>query len=187
MELIIFVIICISYFIFYVSKSTASATSTVQLLSKVFKAQGFANQKTVYYSSNLNIIRADANGENYLFAYRNDSYIPTTTDISKLHDLAQKLHIHSTVLVSYTPIPNTHPSYRKVREYNIDVWDYSKLLALTKTFDATKPTETTHHILRTSNTSDDTCKIDTSSYDPIQENPISETIFSGLFNKPDRL
>ena len=186
MEFIIFIIFLAVYFIIYISKSV-TANTPGQLLSKVFKAQGFSNLKTIYYYSNLNIVRADAKGENYLFAYRNDIYIPSVTDIIKLHDFAKKLHIHSVVLVSYNPIPNTHPSYRKVREYNIDVWDASKMMHLSRAFDAETQTNTTHHILKTSDTSDDTCEIDASSYDPIQETPVSSNIFSGLFNKPDRL
>lgn len=186
MEFVVFIIILAIYFVIYLSKSTLLNTPG-KLLAQVFKAQGFANLKTVYSTSTLNIVRADANGENYLFAYRNDIYIPSLTDITKLHDFAKKLHIHSAVLVSYNPIPNTHASYRKVREYNIDVWDASKMMHLSRAFDAETQIGTAHHILKTSDTSDDTCEIDTSSYDPIQETPVSTNIFSGLFNKPDRL
>ena len=186
MELIIFIIFLLIYFVVYLLKSSA-LTTPGKLLTQVFSAQGFTNLKTVYYNSALTIVRANAKGENYLFAYRNDTLIQSPIEVMRLHDYAKKLHIHSAVLISYNPISSSHPSYKKVREYNIDVWDATKMMKLCQTFDAANSTAITHHILKTSDTSDDTCKIDTNSFDPIQENPASSNIFSGLFHKPDHL
>ena len=45
-----------------------------------------------------------------------------------------------------------------------------------------------YSVLRTSDTSDDTCTIDNDSFDPIQEETLKpHSLFSGLFDKPDHL
>lgn len=177
----------IFFFMFLGIASTSSKYSTSSLLKEVFKVQEFSNVKTVYSNANLEIIRADKSGENYLFGVRRDSYGFTANNLNGLYEYAQKAHIHTIVIATYTPIGVESPIYRLVREFGIDVWDYNKLLNLCSQFDATTDTEYTDSVLSTSDTSDDTCPQD-SSFDPIQDvHPKTTSIFSGLFNKPDRL
>ncbi|MBQ7410019.1 MAG: hypothetical protein IJW20_01385 [Clostridia bacterium] len=174
-------------FFFFVVHVSSSKYSTLGLLKEVLKVQEFSNIKTVYSNSNLEIIRADKSGENYLFGVRKDSKGFTSNNINGLYEYAQKAHIHTVVIATYSPIGTTSPIYRLIREYGIDVWDYNKLLNLCTEFDATSDTEYTASVLSTSDTSDDTCPQD-SSFDPIQDvHPKTTSIFSGLFNKPDRL
>lgn len=65
----------------------------------------------------------------------------------------------------------------KIKEYNIQIWDNKKI-------DSLISSPSTSSILQTSNTSDDTCKIDNNQFEPIQE-PTS--FWKNLFKKPDRL
>ena len=77
--------------------------------------------------------------------------------------------------------------YRKIREYNIDVWDAQKLSALA-TEQSSATSSHKYSVLKTSDTSDDKCHIDTNSFDPIQEESLKpHSLFSGLFDKPDHL
>lgn len=184
--ILIFFIILFTFFIIGISNST-SRYSTPSLLREVLKVQEFSNIKTVYSNSNLEIIIADKSGENYLFGVKNDYYGFTSINLNGLYEYAQKAHIHSIIIATYSPIGNSSPIYRLIREYGIEVWDYNKLLNLCTKFDATTDTEYRASVLSTSDTSNDTCPQD-SSFDPIQDvHPKTTSIFSGLFNKPDRL
>ncbi len=176
-------------FIFYMIYKSVKGNlgSAYSLLNRVFLVQQFSNISNVYSTSSLSIIRADKNGENYVFGVKKDGTLFTIRDIEKIYAIAQGLHIHTVVLAVKTPITNTNSIYRKIREYNIDVWDAQKLAAL-----ATQESSTTsshkYSVLKTSNTSDDTCKIDTNSFDPIQEETLKpRSLFSGLFDKPEHL
>lgn len=183
-NLIIYILIF--YWIFkYMSQTASSAYS---LLYKVFTVQQFSNISNVYSTSSLAIIRADNNGENYLFGVKKTATMFTVQDIEKLYAIAQGLHIHTVVIATKTPITTTNSIYRKIREYKIEVWDYEKLIALSKEISSANSSHT-YSVLKTSDTSDDHCKIDPSSFDPIQDESAAKThnIFSGLFSKPDRL
>lgn len=187
MAIVIFIMIFF-FFFFFVMMSATTSSSTKSLLQQVFEAQEFSNISTVYSTSTFEMIKADRSGENYLFGIRKDSYGFTSSNITTLYEVAQRSHIHSVVIVTYTPIGNASPIYRLIKNYNIDVWDYKKLLNLTESFDATTDTSYTDSVLQTSDTSDDTCKINTESYDPIQEgSPQTHSIFSGLFDRPEKL
>lgn len=184
--ILIFLVIFFTFFVMGIISSTSNY-STPSLLKEVFEIQGFSNIKYVYSNANLEIIKADKSGENYLFGVRKDSKGFTSNNINGLYEYAQKAHIHTVVIATYSPIGTTSPIYRLIREYGIDVWDYNKLLNLCTRFDATTDTEYTTSILSTSDTSDDTCPQD-ASFNPIQDvHPKTTSIFSGLFNKPDRL
>lgn len=183
-NLIIYILIF--YWIFkYMSQTASSAYS---LLYKVFTVQQFSNISNVYSTSSLAIIRADNSGENYLFGVKKTATMFTVQDIEKLYAIAQGLHIHTVVIATKTPITTTNSIYRKIREYKIEVWDYEKLIALSKEISSANSSHT-YSVLKTSDTSDDHCKIDPSSFDPIQDESAAKThnIFSGLFSKPDRL
>ena len=183
-NLIIYLIII--YWIF--KKVIQSASSAYSLLYKVFTVQQFSNISNVYSTSSLAIIRADNSGENYLFGVKKDASIFSIQDIEKIYAIAQGLHIHSVVIVTKTPITTTSSIYRKVREYGIDVWGIEKLNALSSEMSSANSSHS-YSVLKTSDTSDDTCKIDSSSFDPIQDERAVKTqsLFSGLFSKPDHL
>ena len=180
-------LIIIFFMVFVVLMSSSAKTSTLFLLREVLKVQEFSNLAVVYRNDNLEIIRADKSGENYLFGVRRDFNGFTVNNIHGLYEYAKKSHIHTIVIATYTPIGTSSPIYRLVREYGITVWDYNKLLNLCSTFDATTDIEYTASVLSTSDTSNDTCPQD-SSFDPIQDiYPKTNSLFSGLFSKPDRL
>lgn len=175
-------------FIFYMIYKSVKGNlgSAYSLLNRVFLTQEFSNISNVYSTSSLAIIRADKSGENYVFGVKKDGTLFTVRDIEKIYAIAQGLHIHTIVLAVKAPITSTNSIYRKIREYNIDVWDAQKLAALA-TEQSSATSNHTYSVLRTSDTSDDTCKIDTDSFDPIQEHSKPESLFSGLFRKPDHL
>lgn len=176
-------------FIFYmIYKSVKSNLgSAYTLLNRVFLVQQFSNISNVYSTSSLSIIRADNNGENYVFGVKKDNSLFTVRDIEKIYAIAQGLHVHTIVIAVKYPITTTNSIYRKLREYNIDVWDTQKLTALASEQSSANSSHN-YSVLKTSDTSDDTCKIDTNSSDPIQEETLKpHSLFSGLFEKPDRL
>lgn len=176
-------------FIFYmIYKSVKSGLgSAYSLLNRVFIVQQFSNISNVYSTSSLSIIRADNSGENYVFGVKKDGSLFTVKDIEKIYAIAQGLHVHTVVIAVKNPITTTNSIYRKIREYNIDVWDAKKLTALASEQSSANSSHN-YSVLRTSDTSDDTCKIDTDSFDPIQEESLKpHSLFSGLFEKPDRL
>lgn len=182
----IFLVIFLLFLSFGIFKSTSSYSPS-SLLKEVFKIQGFSNIEIAYSSKSLEIIKADKSSENYLFEVKKDTSSFTMNNIQSFYEYAQKKHIHRIILVTYSPVENTSPIYKLVKEYDMDVWDYNKLLKLCIKFDATSDTEYSVSVLSTSDTSDDTCTQD-DSFDPIQdENPKTNSIFSGLFNKTDRL
>lgn len=157
------------------------------LLYRVLTTQQFSNISNVYSSSRLSIIRADNNGENFVFASKRDNSLFTVADIEKIYSIAQGLHVHTIIIATVQPISTTNSIYRKIREYNIDVWDLQKLTALATEMTSSNSSHN-YSTLRTSDTSDDTCKIDRNSFDPIQEETLKpHSLFSGLFDKPDRL
>ena len=160
--------------------------SAYSLLNRTFLMQQFSNISNVYTTSSLAIIRADKSGENYVFGVKKDGSLFTVRDIEKIYAIAQGLHVHTIVLATKTPITNSNSIYRKIREYNIEVWDAKKLTALA-TEESSATSSHKYSTLKTSDTSGDTCHIDTNSFDPIQEHSKPESLFSGLFRKPDHL
>lgn len=186
MIVMIFLTIVIFSVALYVA-TTRSYITTGGLLKEVFKVQNFSNIKTIYINNSLEIIRADKSGENYLFGVRKDYNDFTANNIHYLYEYAKKNHIHTIILTTYTQIGSESPIFRLIREYGIQVWDYNKLYNLAEKFDPSTENEYRDTILATSDTSNDTCPQDSSS-DPIQDvHPQTNSIFSGLFSKPDRL
>lgn len=182
-DVIIFIAI-----IYYVYKKLNQQNSK-SLLYQVFNVKKFSNIKEVGYDADIVYIRADGKGENFLFVVKNNSTGITINQINKIKLKAQQLHVHNIIFV--TNSMSDLNLMRELKTRNIKVWDNETL----KSFlipnlgtdsiveNVTKPT-----ILSTSDTSNDTCKIDHSSYDPIQEGEHKVgSIFSGLFDKPERL
>ena len=144
-------------------------------LNILFKKHNFTNiLKTSINGTTF--IRANSHGENYLFVFKNLTSVFTTLDIDKIYEYAQKEHIHNPVILVSQPSFSDN-LLNKIKEYNIQIWDNKKLDSLISTY-------TTSSVLSTSDTSDDTCKIDPSQFNPIQE-PTS--LWKRLFAKPDRL
>ena len=177
--------IIIFYFIYKFLKNNLVAPYT--LLNQLFIVQTFSNVSNAYSTASLSIIRADKSGTNYIFGVKKDASLFSVKDIELIYKFAQNLHIHSIVLAVRTPISNTNSIYRKIKEYNIEIWDQQKLLALSKV-NSSYDGSSNYNVLRTSDVSDDHCKIDSNSFDPIQENFVkTHSLLSGLFDKPDRL
>ena len=161
--------------------------SPYTLLYRVFTTQQFSNISNVYSSSRLAIIRADKSGENYVFGVKKDNSLFTVNDIERLYSIAHGLHIHTVVIATSQPITSTNSIYRRIREYRIEVWDAKKLSALARE-ESSATSSHNYSVLKTIDTSDDTCNIDTNSFDPIQEQTLKpHSLFSGLFDRPDRL
>lgn len=189
--MIFIIVFIISCYIRSLGSSTYNKPSNNFILYPTFvkalKTQNFSNVSTVFSNSYLNIIRADADGENYIFGIKKNSSFFNINDISQLYNFAQKNHIHTVILVTSVPISNTSSIYPKIKEYNIEIWDFNKVLALANESSTSTSTHN-YSILKTSDTSNDTCKIDTNSYNPIQEDSVkTHSIFSGLFDKPEHL
>lgn len=189
MSIIVFLFfICIIYFVF--TSKVLNSTSPYSLLRKALVTQRFSNIANIYANGSFYIIKADADGENYIFGVKTISSPFTNFEVEKLYELATKSHIHTIILATYLPITSSTPLYRKIKQYGIDVWDAKKLTALAidrNTTTSSSPVRTQYSILKTSDTSDDTCQIDTNSFDPIQDGSLSEGLFSSLFDKPTRL
>lgn len=180
--------IIIIFIIYYIYKK-ANQKSSKTLLYQMFSVQKFSNIKEIAYEGDIVYIRADGKGENFLFAVKNSPTGITQNLINRIKEKSQQLHIHNVIFVT-TSISDVNV-IRNLKANNIKYWDNttikSFLMPNLNTENAinntSKPT-----ILSTSDTSNDKCKIEPSSYDPIQEGEYKVgSIFSGLFDKPDRL
>lgn len=189
MILMVAIIFMLFIFAFIFSVAMSGSTSTPYgLLMKALNTQRFSDIRNIHTSDSLIVIRADSNVENYLFGVKRaftSSF--TSFDIARLRDLAGQYHTHSVVIVVSEYPSYSDPIYKMLRTYNIDVWDYEKVYALASEMSSATSSHD-YYTLKTSDTSDDTCKIDSSSFDPIQEETAKpHSLFSGLFQKPDRL
>ena len=145
-------------------------------LDTLFKVQNFHNISKDTSLPGILIIKASSHGENYLFAKKTNVPQFSLMDINIIYDKAQKDHIHNIILL-HQPILLSKILLDKIKEYNIKIWDENKVNSLISS-------PATHSILSTSDTSDDTCKIDKNEFNPIQE-PTS--FLQNIFKKPDRL
>lgn len=148
-----------------------------------------SNMKLLYSDGSILLYRGDKDGENFVFALKNNSSTFSSTDIYTLYEKAEKLHIHNKILITDYPIDSSSTIYKKVREYKIAVWNSSKLSSLINAEygENSSYTPSSSSALKTSDTSDDNCDIDESN-DPIQDGAFNtHGIFSLLGNKPDRL
>ncbi len=179
------------------------ATSNNFVLNILYKAldnNEFTNKRILSSNSYYKLITADTNGENYIFAISNISTKFNISNIQAIHEIAKNSHIHNVVIINHFSVPYADSIMHSINEFGMEVWDLNKLntLALRTPTNATlkystnelntPSTPTTKSVLRTSNTSDDKCVIDTDSADPIQDLSNKKLSFFGqLFKKPDRL
>jgi len=145
-------------------------------LSTLFEVQNFHDISKNTSIPGILLITASSHGENYLFAKKTDMFPFSIIDINKIYEHAQKEHIHNIILLQQSHTLS-NLLLEKIKEYNIQIWDQNKINSL-----ISSPSTTS--ILPTSNTSDDTCKIDKNQFDPIQE---PHSFLKNIFKKPDRL
>ena len=179
--IIIFLILYFSI----VKKGINFSSTQNDLLNKVLTNQQFSNINTFYSSSTLHLLSADSHGENYVFATKNGNVPFSSTDLHTIYDLSKRSHIHNVVIVSSQIIPTNSELNRTIKDYNFEVWNNAKLFSL-----LTNNTSGTYtkSVLRTSDTSYDTCKIDNSTVDPVQYGKFkSHSLFGNIFNRPNRL
>lgn len=174
------VIIIIFFSIYFFSLIYLGSKST----SRPFEIllQPFRNVTKIYRDYSITIYQADACGENFLFAFKNNHTQFTLNDINILYEKAIKFHFHNRILISAS---NTYPTYiqTKIQEYEIDIWNREKLISILK-----NDSSYTSSILKTSDTSDDTCEIDPDQNDPIQDGKFNTNSLLSIFgNKPNRL
>ena len=159
-------------------KTLTSYTSALSIIRA-----HFSNVSIVYSDSRITLCRGDKSGENFLFALRGNSAF-SLQDIETLYEKAEKLHIHNRIIITDYSIDNT-VSEKKLKEYEIDVWDTSKLASIS-TPSTSNPADAS--VLKTSDTSDDTCYIEENSDDPIKDGAFhTHSIFSIFNNKTEHL
>lgn len=179
------IVIIIVYFVYKkVKESNPKA-----LLYKMFNTQKFSNIKEIAYEGDSVFIRADGKGENFLFVVKNNPTGVNSNLINKIKATAQQFHIHNIIFV--TSVLTDINIVRTLKTNNIKYWDIATLKSFstpTLENDNSYINIAKQTILQTSDVSNDKCKIDASSYDPIQEGDYKTgSIFSGLFDKPERL
>ena len=166
---IIFIIISI-----FISLTQNQKLTVYPLLDIFLKKEQFSNISENPYS-NLVFVNASNRGQNFLFSFKSNSYMYSLLDIDTIYEKAQKDHIRNIILLTRISLPENISN--KLKEYNIQVCDYNKLISLAY---SSEP----NSILQTSNTSDDTCKIEANQFDPIQK---PKSFLENLFSKPDQL
>lgn len=145
-------------------------------LNTLFEVQNFHDIKANTSIPGITLINANSHGENYLFAKKTDMFPFSIIDINKIYEQGQKEHIHNIIILQQSHT-FSNILLEKIKEYNIQIWDNSKINSLISS-------PSTNSILPTSNTSDDTCKIDTNQFNPIQE---PNSFWKNILTKPDRL
>ncbi len=151
---------------------------SVAKLINLLKKQNFSEIKTKQLSGNITIVTANNLGENFLYAMRNDITSIIPSNVETIHEYSKKAHIHNAIIVVKS-LKNgiTIDADNKAKEYNLDVIEENELIKILSQENAS--------ILKTSDTSDDTCEIDYSqNEDPISDKP---SMLKNLFKGPDRL
>lgn len=176
----IFFIIIVSIYI----KSTSTSSYILQTLKSIF-----SNVVVLYSDSNITLCRGDKAGENFLFAITINNYSAISLQsIEILYNRAEKLHIHNKVIITDYVVDSSSNISKKLKEYEIDIWDRKKLLSISSTDDSTFNSPYDSSVLKTSDTSDDTCYIDKNTDDPIQDGAFhTHGIFSIFNNKTEHL
>lgn len=174
MEFIVFFIIVIGSIVYINSKSKI-LTSNYNTILKSY----FDRLLVIHQDSNVTLYSADKDAENFLIETTSLNRPITASDIMTLVKAAQKNHIHNKIIITNFPIDSTLKNSKTFKESEIMVWNSATVASLVKDLNSE---------LRTSDTSDDTCKIDTDSNDPIQDGAFStHGIFSIFNNKVDHL
>lgn len=181
------ILVSFLFFIFIIILFASSANSPISSYSYAQKVirKSFSNVSIPYSDYSLTLYRGDKSGENFLFAIKNSFSPFSLQDVEKLYEKAEKLHIHNKILITDFPIDNTIITPKKLKEYEIDIWNNKKLANIStpnasSTYDSSA--------LKTSDTSDDNCYIVEDLDDPIQEGALhTHSIFSIFDNKVDHL
>lgn len=172
MIFLVFYIIIFVYILYSIKKKNLAFTIMSTITSY------FNNAKTVYSDSNITLYTGDKFGNNFILAVKPNSTAFSSLDISTLYEKATQLHIHNKIIVTDIPL-NSSTTYRKLKEYEIEIWNSNKLNSFLVSNTSTSP-------LQTSDTSDDTCDIEEDSNDPIQNGAFhTHSLFSG--NKIEHL
>lgn len=161
-----------------ISKKQINGVISLNRLINLLKKQRFSEIKTKQLNGNITIITANNLGENFLYAMRTDVTSILPSNIETIYEYSKKAHIHNTIVVVKSLTGGiTDNAKGKAKEYNLDVTEESELIKMLSQERAS--------ILKTSDTSDDTCEIDYSqNVDPISDRT---SIFKKLFKGPDRL
>ena len=169
----------IAIFIIYIIFKKISQNQTISSykLNALFKSQNFHSISRDLSIPGLLIISASSHRENYLLAQKNNMVQFSTMDIDNIYEKAQKLHIHNIVVLTPSHTSFSNHLLEKIKNYDIKIWDDNKINSLIASSNSTS-------VLSTSDTSDDKCKIDSNSFEPIYE-PTS--FWKKFFTKPDRL
>jgi len=167
------IIIC---YIIYIVLKKKSNIFTNHKLNLLLKTQDFSNISMQTITNGIKIITANSRGENHMFALSNNQYILSTSDIDRIYEYAQKLHFHNIIIV-VNSISFSSTTLKKIKEYGIQIWDNKKI-------DSLISSPGTAHILHTSDTSDDKCKIESNQPSPIQ--PYTP-FWKDMFKRPNRL
>lgn len=182
------IFISLLFFIFIIitvcANSASGSLSFYGSAQKIIRSK-FSNVSIPYSDSSLTLCRGDKSGENFLFAIKNSLSPFSLQDVEKLYEKAEKLHIHNKILITDFPIDNTIITPKKLKEYEIDIWNSKKLASI-----STPNTSSTYDssALKTSDTSDDDCYIEEDLNDPIQDGTFhTHSIFSVFNNKVDHL
>ena len=148
-------------FLIYIQVKTKNVNINKNTLDTLFTVQNFHNIFNDASIPGILLIKASSHGENYLFAKKTNIINFSITDINTIYDYAQKEHIHNIIILQQF---NTFSDImlKKIKEYNIQIWDQNKINSLIHS-------PSTTSVLNTSDTSDDNCKIDTNYFNPIQE------------------
>lgn len=172
----IFIVIFIIYVYIGMQKVLQNQSINENNLNTLFEAQNFHNISNDNSIHGILLIKASSHGENYLFARKTNMTQFSIMDINMIYNQAQKEHVHNIIILQQS---NTFSNnlLSKMNEYNIKVWDQNKINSLISSPNASS-------VLTTSDTSDDTCEIDTNQFNPIQE---PNSFWKNMFKKPDRL
>lgn len=181
-----FIIFLIFLYFFIYKYSMNTAGTTYSLFNSALTGANFSNIKKIYSDINITLFQADDDGENFIFALKNNSTQPSMLDFQTLYEKAQKLHIHNKVFVSNYPVGNTSLLYKKLKELGIVIWDNNKLYSLANSTVSTN-SKNTSSVLTTSDTSDDDCEIDDEPFNPIQDGNSVHSLLSLFGNKPEHL
>lgn len=184
MSIFISLLFFIVIIIMVCANSTSGSLSFYGSAQKSIRAK-FSNVSIPYSDYSLTLCRGDKSGENFLFAIKNSFSPFSLQDIEKLYEKAEKLHIHNKILITDFPIDNTTITQKKLKEYEIDIWNSKKLASISEPH-ASSPYDSS--ALKTSDTSDDNCYIEEDLDDPIQDGTFhTHSIFSIFNSKIERL
>lgn len=201
MKFVIF-LICFFYAIYKLifkninHKTNYSKNNIIRILDNALKNNGFTEKRTFVVNSYYKLFRSDSKGENYIFAICNETARFLIPDIISINEEAKKVHIHNVVIINQMRTPYPEKVERKIKEYGMELWDLNKLTTMSKVKKISDISDRNSYdnndtyiksVLKTSDTSDDKCKIDIDSYDPIQDYSEKKSILDKLFRKTDKL